>query len=105
MEMYNSPNRSRFLTRQVFALFCLTGLALALITIQKAAAQGQSSNPSAVQGIYRGLAPVVKFDVSPPLRDMAMVVGPGQLRENEDRDVLPWVTRFAPEIDPVAQEE
>ena len=47
-------------------------------------------SPPVVQGIYRGLSPVVKFDVSPPLRDMKPILGPGQLRENEDRDILPW---------------
>jgi hypothetical protein len=86
-------------------LCCLLGLGVAFFAfaVQKMAAQGQSSNPPAVQGVYRGLAPVVKFDISPPLRDMPMIVGPGQLRENEDRDILPWKSRFAPELDPVVQ--
>ena len=60
-------------------------------------------DPPVVQGIYRGLSPVVKFDVSPPLREMQPILGPGQLRENEDREILPWKVRFAPELDPVAQ--
>jgi hypothetical protein len=84
-------------------LCCLLGLGLAFFAVLKTAAQGQSSNPPAVQGVYRGLAPVVKFDISPPLRDMPMIVGPGELRENEDRDILPWKSRFAPELDPVVQ--
>jgi len=29
--------------------------------------------------------------------------GPGQLRENEDREIMPFKVRFAPEWDPVAQ--
>ena len=50
------------------------------------------------------LAPVVRFDVSPALRDMDVIPpGPGKLRENEDRDNLPWKIRFAPEWDPVVQ--
>ncbi len=54
--------------------------------------------------MYRGLAPVVKFDVSPPLRDMQIIPpGPGKLRENEDREIMPFKVRFAPEWDPVVQ--
>ena len=34
---------------------------------------------------------------------MQVILGPGQLRENEDRDLLPWKVRFAPELDPVVQ--
>jgi hypothetical protein len=77
----------------------LVTAALGLLAIRNAAAQ-----TSTVKGIYRGLAPVVKFDVSPPLREMKPVLGSvGHLRENEDRDILPWKVRFAPEIDPVVQ--
>ncbi|MBA2436578.1 MAG: hypothetical protein H0V54_16110 [Chthoniobacterales bacterium] len=102
--MKKSANRFRFVIRHALvALLCFVGLLLALVAIRNAAAQGQSPGTPVVQSIYRGLAPVVKFDISPPLRDMPMVVGPGQLRENEDRDILPWKTRFAPEIDPVVQ--
>jgi hypothetical protein len=66
-------------------------------------AQGQSSDAPTVKGVYRGVLKVVKFDVSPPLRDMQPVLGPGQIKENEDREILPWKVRFAPEIDPVVQ--
>ena len=102
--MKKSTNRFGFVSRRALrALLCLVAAALALVATRNAAAQGQSSNPPAVQGVYRGLAPVVKFDVSPPLRDMQVILGPGQLRENEDRDILPWKSRFAPELDPVVQ--
>ena len=90
-KMKRFTNRFGFVTRHaVFALLCFVGLVLALFATRKAAAQSQSSGTPVVQGVYRGLAPVVKFDVSPPLRDMPMIIGPGQLRENEDRDILPW---------------
>jgi hypothetical protein len=104
--MKKSTRQNAFVSRAILsALLCLLGLALAIFAIQKAVAQGQSSGAPVVQGVYRGLSPVVKFDISPPLRDMPMVVGPGQIRENEDRDNLPWKIRFAPEIDPVVQEQ
>ena len=90
--------------RAVLALLCFLGAAWALIATHNAVAQGQSSNPPAVQGIYRGLSPVVKFDISPPLREMQVILpGNGQMRENEDRDLLPYKVRFAPEWDPVVQ--
>ena len=104
MTTRKSKNRIVVVSRRALvALLCLGGLALAFVALRNAAAQGQSSNPPAVQGIYRGLSPVVKFDVSPPLREMQPILGPGQLRENEDREILPWKVRFAPELDPVAQ--
>ena len=42
----------------LFATLCIAAPALA---------QGDAPAP---QGIYRGLLPVVKFDISPPLRDL-----------------------------------
>jgi hypothetical protein len=57
-----------------------------------------------VRAQYRGVLPVVKFDVSPPLRDMPMIVGPGKLRENEDREIMPPAGPLAPVVpDPVVQ--
>ncbi len=105
MTTRNSKNRITFVSRRALAtLLCLGGLVLAFIALRNAAAQGQSQDPPAVQGVYQGLSPVVKFDISPPLRDMAIILpGPGQLRENEDRDIVPLKVRFAPEWDPVVQ--
>jgi hypothetical protein len=104
VKMKKFTNHFGFVNRRaVFALLCFAGLVLAFFATSKAAAQGQSPGTPVVQGVYRGLSPVVKFDVSPPLRDMPVILGPGQLRENEDRDILPWKTRFAPELDPVVQ--
>ena len=96
-------NTNRHLRSTLPNWLCFVGLVLAFFATRKAAAQGQSPETPVVQGVYRGLAPVVKFDVSPPLRDMKPILGPGQLRENEDRDILPWKVRFAPELDPVVQ--
>ena len=90
--------------RALCAALCLAGLAVALFATRNAAAQDQSPGTPVVQGIYRGLAPVVKFDISPPLREMRVILpGTGKLRENEDRDIVPMRIRFAPEWDPVVQ--
>ncbi len=87
----------------VGAFVCFAGLALVFFTFRNTVAQVTPTQP-VVSGIYRGLAPVTQFDLSPPLRDMQIIPpGPGKLRENEDRDIVPWKVRFAPEWDPVAQ--
>jgi len=103
--MKKSTNRFRFVIRRaLLALLCFVGLLLAFVATRNAAAQGQSPQTPVVQGIYRGLAPVVKFDISPPLREMRVILpGWGKLRENEDRDIVPFKIRFAPEWDPVVQ--
>src|SRR4029077_3334954 len=105
MKMKISGNHFRFVGRRALpALLCLIGLVLASFAIRKAVAQGQSPRSPVIQGVFQGLSPVVKFDISPPLRDMAIILpGPGQLRENEDRDIVPLKVRFAPEWDPVVQ--
>ncbi|MEP6871976.1 MAG: hypothetical protein ABI939_09020 [Anaerolineaceae bacterium] len=103
--MKKSTSRPGFVMRP--ALLALMGffvLAVAFLAARPAAAQDQSSGTTEIRGVYRGLSPVVKFDISPPLREMRVILpGPGQLRENEDRDIVPWKTRFAPELDPVVQ--
>ena len=82
-------------------LVSVAGVALVFLAFRNASAQG---NLPEVKGEYRGLAPVVRFDVSPPLRDMQIIPpGPGKLRENEDREIMPFKVRFAPEWDPVVQ--
>src|SRR5439155_2240582 len=85
------------------ALLCLGGVALAFYTFRSASAQGPSQ-ATPVSGIYRGLSPVVHFDISPPLRDIKPIPpGPGQLRENEDQDIVPRNFYFGLEPDPVVQ--
>ena len=83
--------------------FCVSSSGVAFVFDAKRPAQNQSPTPLS-PGVYRGLAPVVKFDISQPLRDMRVILpGPGKLRENEDRDIVPLKVRFAPEWDPVVQ--
>ena len=103
--MKKSARRVGFVSLRVLsALLCLVGLVLSLLAVNKAMAQGQSQGTPTIHAIYGGLSRVVKFDVSPPLRDMAIIQsGAGKLKENEDRDILPYKVRFAPEWDPVVQ--
>jgi hypothetical protein len=100
-----SPSCSAFFIPRILAgvLLCFGGVALAFFAFHNVSAQSNSDAP-VVQGIYRGLAPVVKVDLSPPLSEMKLIQpGGGQKRKNEDRDIVPWKIRFAPEWDPVVQ--
>ncbi len=87
----------------LLALFSAVSVVVAVFAIRPATAQGPSSSAPAIQGINRGLAPLVKFDVSPPLREMGIVLGGGEIPENEDREIIPFRIHFAPEWDPTVQ--
>ncbi len=103
--MKKLSHRLRFVSRRTLcAVLCSAGLVLTLSALHEAAAQGAASGTPAIQGVNRGLAPVVKFDISPPLREMRIILpGPGAIPENEDREIVPLKLRFAPEWDPVVQ--
>ncbi len=103
--MKKLSNRLGFVNRRTLcAVLCLACLALALSAVREAVAQGSGSGTPAIQGINRGLSPVVKFDVSPPLREMGIILpGPGAIPQNEDREIVPLKLHFAPEWDPVVQ--
>ena len=99
-----SPAQSAFFYPRVLVgvVLCFASVALAFFALHNASAQ--ANPPLEVKGEFRGLAPVVKFDVSPALRDMQVIPpGPGKDRENEDREIMPFKVRFAPEWDPVVQ--
>ena len=82
----------------------MLGLVFAFTTFREATAQGPTPQAPEIKGVYRGVSPVVRFDVSPALRDMEIIPpGQGKLRENEDRTIMPFKIRFAPEWDPAAQ--
>src|SRR6266849_2136967 len=105
MSKTKPPSPSAFISRRavIGLLLCLGGVTLALFAFRSASAQS-SSQPTPVRGIYRGLSPVVHFDISPPLRDIKPIPpGPGQLRENEDQDIVPRNFYFGFEPDPVVQ--
>ncbi len=54
-----------------------------------------------VSGIYRGLQPVVKFDISPPLRDIPPVLDP-MTRRSDDPE-LPPAELGPQDVDPIVQ--
>ncbi|PWB67571.1 MAG: hypothetical protein C3F15_17750 [Holophagae bacterium] len=55
-----------------------------------------------VSGVYRGLMQVVRFDVSPPLRDIPPVVDP-MTRRSDDPDLPPF--ELGPQdVDPIVQD-
>src|SRR5436190_7636850 len=100
-----SRSRSAFFSLRALIglLLCLGGVTLAFYTFRSASAQGPSQG-TPLSGIYRGLSPVVHFDISPPLRDITPApYGPCTLRENEDRDIVPRNSYFGFEPDPVVQ--
>ena len=100
------PSKSAFFNQRVligFAL-CIAGATLAFFAFSKASAQpGKLQLPIHAQ--YRGVLPVVKFDISPPLRDMKPLPAKGcTLRENEDREILAHLAPLGPVVpDPVVQ--
>src|SRR5438477_10701308 len=105
MPKIESRSQSAFFSPRALIglLLCLGVVTLALFAFRSASAQS-SSQATPVSGIYRGLSPVVHFDISPPLRDITPIPpGPGQLRENEDQDIVPRNSYFGLEPDPVVQ--
>src|SRR5579884_3451076 len=71
----NSTSKSAFLNLRVLLGFiiALAGAALALLgsgSFTSLFAQSRNSSRPPVRAQYRGVLPVVKFDVSPPLRSM-----------------------------------
>src|SRR5215470_16397439 len=87
-------------------LLCFGGITIVLLAQPRTpSAQSGNSHPI-VQAEFRGVLPVVKFDISPPLRDMKPLPATGgcTLRENEDRDILAHMAPLGPVVpDPVVQ--
>ena len=84
-------------------LLCFAGITIVLLAQPRM--QSGNSQPIA-QAQFRGVLPVVKFDISPPLRDIKPLPATGcTLRENEDRDIIPPMAGpLAPVVpDPVVQ--
>jgi hypothetical protein len=106
-----SASKSAFFKLRVLVglLLCFAAITLALFALGKASAQrtpsGQSGNSQPlIRAQYRGVMPVVKFDISPPLRDMKPLPWTEcTLRENEESGPIP-VAPFGPVVpDPVVQ--
>ncbi len=86
-------------------LLCFAGITIVLLAQPRTPpAQSGNSHPI-VQAEFRGVLPVVKFDISPPLRDMKPLPAKEcTLRENEDRDILAHLAPLGPVVpDPVVQ--
>src|SRR5436189_5534680 len=70
-------------------LLCFAGITIVLLA-QPRTPSAQSGNSQPIMPAqFRGVLPVVKFDISPPLRDMKPLPWKQcTLRENEDRDIV-----------------
>jgi hypothetical protein len=91
----------------VAVLLCFSAITLVLFAFGKASAQPRPSaqNPqSLIRAEYRGVMPVVKFDISPPLRSMKPLLPKGcTLRENEEEGPIPLGPVGPVVRDPVVQ--
>jgi hypothetical protein len=104
-----SASQSAFFKLRVLVavLLCFAAITLGLFAFGKAWAQPKPSAKSPqplVRAQYRGVMPVVKFDISPPLRSMKPLPAKEcTLRENEEQGPTPLgpVGRVVP--DPVVQ--
>jgi hypothetical protein len=86
-------------------VLCFAGITFMLLAQPRTpSAQSGNSHPI-MQAKYRGVLPVVKFDISPPLRVMKpLPAKKGTLRENEDRDIVTHLAPLGPVVpDPVVQ--
>ena len=104
-----STSQSAFFKLRVIVgvLLCFAAITLLLFAFGKASAQprppAQSPQPL-VRAQYRGVMSVVKFDISPPLRDMIpLPVTKCTLRENEEQGAIPLGPVGPVVADPVVQ--
>src|ERR1700756_3558087 len=89
-----SASQSAFFKFRVLlgVLLCFAAITLVVFALGKASAQRPSSGNSQpmVQAQYRGRSEVVKFDISPPLRDMKPLPWPQCTKsENEEQGPIP----------------
>src|SRR5215217_8131396 len=86
-------------------LLCFAGITIVLLA-QPRPPSPRSDNPHPiVRAQFRGVRPLVKFDISPPLRDMKPLRAKEcTLRENEEREILAHLAPLGPVVpDPVVQ--
>src|SRR5882724_802816 len=112
-----SASQSAFFNLRVLVglLIVLAGVFLALVGLgafsnllaqPRNPSRQPGTQPPLVRAQYRGVLPVVKFDISPPLRTIKpLPVTECTLRENEDRDIMQHlVAPLGPVVpDPVVQ--
>ena len=91
----------------VAVLLCFAAITLVLFAFGKASAQPRPSaqNPQPlIRAQYRGVMPVVKFDISPPLRSMTPLVAKTCTKsENEEEGPIPLGPVGPVVRDPVVQ--
>src|SRR5882724_5170583 len=97
-----------FKLRVLVAVFlCFAAITLVLFAFGKASAQPRPPTPNQqplVRAQYRGVMPVVKFDISPPLRTIKPLLPKGcTLRENEEEGPIPLGPVGRVVRDPVVQ--
>ncbi len=101
-----SANQSAFFNLRVLiaVAFLSMGAGLVFFASAQTRPKGILKPDAPSVAVFRGLSPIAHFDVSPALRDMQLIPpGPGKLRENEDRDIVPRVLRAIFQKDPVVQ--
>ena len=109
MKKKSASQSAFFKLRLLIGVLLCFGAVTIVLLAQPRTPSGQSGPATAgqpiVQAQYRGLAQVVHFDISPPLRDIKPVPsGPGKEPEIEDQDIIPRVKAPAkPVVDPVVQ--
>ena len=86
-------------------LLCFAGITIVLLAQPRTPSTRSGNTHPSVQAQFRGVLRVVKFDISPPVRDMKPVpVTECPLREDEDREILAHLPPIGPVVpDPVVQ--
>jgi hypothetical protein len=108
MKKKSAPQSAFFKVRVLVAVFlCFAAITLVLFAFGKASAQPRPPAPNQlplVRAQYRGVMPVVKFDISPPLRTIKPLLPKGcTLRENEEEGPIPLGPVGRVVRDPVVQ--
>ena len=104
-----SASQSAFFKLRVLVavLLCFAAITLVLFAFGKASAQPRPPAPNqqpVIHAQFRGVMPVVKFDISPPLRSMKPLLPKGcTLRENEEQGPTPLGPCRPCGADPVVQ--
>ena len=108
MKKKSASQSAFFKVRVLVAVFlCFAAITLVLFAFGKASAQPRPPAPNQqplVRAQYRGVMPVVKFDISPPLRTIKPLLPKGcTLRENEEEGPIPLGPVGRVVRDPVVQ--
>src|SRR5262245_61261214 len=106
MKKKSASQSAFFKLRLLLALLlCFAGMTIVLLAQPRTPSTQSGDSQPIVQAQFRGVLRVVKFDISPPLRNMKLLpLTKGTLRENEDRDIVTHLAPLGPVVpDPVVQ--